>query len=133
MRKQKNKKKTNKKNTRHFELHSGKGDGRTGGKCTSAVKNGNLSVGPKLIMSNELLNDVSCHGSFKRKESRKRTRKKNKKRKIRRKIKGDKIIRKTVFKGLFRYQIKICNECFYLLCCRGLTYFNANVNNFSKN
>ena len=39
----------------------------------------------------------------------------------------------TVFKGLFQYQIKICNECFYLLCCRGLTYFNANVNNFSKN
>ena len=68
MRKQKNKKKTNKKNTRHFELHGGKGDGRTGGKCTSAVKNGNLSVGPKLIMSNELLNNVSCHGNFKRQE-----------------------------------------------------------------
>ena len=60
MRKQKNKKKTNKKNTRHFELHGDKGDGRTGGKCTSAVKYGNCIVGSKSIMSNELLNDVSC-------------------------------------------------------------------------
>jgi hypothetical protein len=37
-----------------------------GGKCTGAVENGNCSVGPKLITSNELLNNVSCHGSFKR-------------------------------------------------------------------
>ena len=79
MRKQKNKKKTNKKNTRHFELPGVKGNGRMGGKCTSAVKNGNFSVGTKLIMSNELLNNVSCHGSFKRQESRKRTREKTKK------------------------------------------------------
>ena len=64
MRKQKNKKKTNKKNTRHFELHGGKGDGRTGGKCTSAVKYGNCIVGSKSIMSNELLNDVSCSWQF---------------------------------------------------------------------
>ena len=35
MRKQKNKKKTNKKNTRHFELHGGKGDGRMGEKWQS--------------------------------------------------------------------------------------------------
>ena len=50
-----------------------------GGKCTGAVENGNCSVGPKLITSNELLNNVSCHGSFKRQESRKRKRKKIKK------------------------------------------------------
>ena len=133
MRKQKNKQKTNKKNTRHFELHGGKGEGRTGGKCTSAVKNGNLSVGTKLIMSNELLNDVSCHGSFKRQESRKRSRKKKSKKKDQKKDQRRQDNSETVFKGLFRYQIKICNECFYLLCCRSLTYFNANVNNFSKN
>ena len=115
MRKQKNKKKTNKKNTRHFEVHSGKGDGRTGGKCTIAVKYGNRSVGPKLIMSNELLNDVSCHGSFKRQESRKRTREKNKKRKIRRKIRGDKIIRKLYLKDCFDIKLKYAMNVF--ICC----------------
>ena len=83
-----------------------------GGKCTGAVENGNCSVGPKLITSNELLNNVSCHGSFKRQESRKRKRKKNQKRKIRRKIGGDKIIRKLYLKDCFDIKLKYAKNIF---------------------
>ena len=62
------------------------------------------------------------------KEREKKSKKKDQKKDRRRQDNSE-----TVFKGLFRYQIKICKEYFYSLCCRSLTYFNANVNNFSKN
>ena len=52
--------------------------------------------------------DVSCHGSFKRQESRKRTIKKNKKRKIR----GDKIIRKLYLKDCFDIKLKYARNVF---------------------
>ena len=60
-------------------------------------------------MSNELLNDVSCHGSFKRKESRKRTRKKKSKK---RKIREDKIIRKLYLKDCFDIKLKYAMNVF---------------------